>query len=187
MQALRAAIPARARASRDAALVERLLALPEVARARSIALFCPMPGKAEVDLRTLDAHQRSQGRAVYYPRLGEPDEGGGIGDFAMTGSLEELSPGRLGFCEPNAATPPAVPGDLDVIVVPALAASAAGHRLGYGAGFYDRVLPRHCPPAFAVVVVYDFQFLGELPTLDHDFACPVVVTDTRTVRVESGR
>jgi 5-formyltetrahydrofolate cyclo-ligase len=38
-----------------------------------------------------------------------------------------------------------------------------------------------CPPAQALVVVYDFQLLVELPTLPHDFACNVIVTDTRVL------
>lgn len=183
MLALRAAIPAAARARRDAAVVERLLALPEVARARSISLFSAMPEKAELDVRELDAYERARGHAVAYPRLASAGEAGVIGDFASTQSLADLAPSRLGFLEPAAEAPALAAGDIDVIVVPALAASATGHRLGYGGGFYDRLLPAYRPPAIAIVVVYDFQLLAELPTLDHDVACDIVVTDVRTLRV----
>jgi 5-formyltetrahydrofolate cyclo-ligase len=183
MQALRAAIPAAARARRDAAVVERLLALPEVTRARSIALFSAMPEKAELDVRALDVHERTRGHAVAYPRLASTAEAGIFGDLASTRSLADLSPSRLGFLEPAAEVTAAAAGDVDVVIVPALAASATGHRLGYGAGFYDRVLPAYRPPAIAVVVVYDFQLLAELPILDHDVPCDIVVTDSRTLRI----
>jgi 5-formyltetrahydrofolate cyclo-ligase len=183
MQALRAAVPAAARARRDAAVVERLLALPEVARARSIALFSAMPEKAELDVHELDVYERARGHTVAYPRLASPGETGIIGDFAATRSLADLAPSRLGFREPSAVVPALTAGDVDVVVVPALAASATGHRLGYGAGFYDRVLPAYRPPAIAIAVVYDFQLLGELPSLDHDVACDIVVTDARTLRI----
>jgi 5-formyltetrahydrofolate cyclo-ligase len=67
--------------------------------------------------------------------------------------------------------------------VPALAVSSAGHRLGYGVGFDDATLPDFCPPAASLIVAFDFQLLAELPTLDHDFACDLVVTDARTLAV----
>jgi 5-formyltetrahydrofolate cyclo-ligase len=63
------------------------------------------------------------------------------------------------------------------VIVPALAATPDGHRLGYGSGFYDVTLPELRPPALAVTVLYSFQLLAELPTLEHDVACDVVVTD----------
>ena len=70
---------------------------------------------------------------------------------------------------------------VDLIVVPALAVAPTGHRLGYGGGFYDVMLPDFCPPATAVVVAFDFQLVAELPAEPHDVACALVVTDARTL------
>jgi 5-formyltetrahydrofolate cyclo-ligase len=67
--------------------------------------------------------------------------------------------------------------------VPALAVSPDGHRLGYGAGFYDATLPDFRPPGTAIAVVFDFQVLVELPVLSHDVACDVIVTDRRSLVV----
>ncbi|HEX4338679.1 MAG TPA: 5-formyltetrahydrofolate cyclo-ligase [Polyangiaceae bacterium] len=188
MQALRLAVPAAARARRDAALVARLLVLPEVAGARTIALFSPMEGRGEIELRALDAHVREGARGVLYPRLSERalEPGEAVpslsGELAL-GALTDLVESDAGFLEPPRTVQAAVRGEVDVIVVPALAVSATGHRLGYGAGFYDRVLPAYCPPAFAIAVAYDFQLVAELPVFEWDFACNAVVTDTRTLRV----
>ena len=66
-----------------------------------------------------------------------------------------------------------------MIFVPALAVAPNGHRVGYGAGFYDATLPGFCPPARAVVVAFDFQLLGEVPSSEQDFACDLVLTDKR--------
>ena len=52
----------------------------------------------------------------------------------------------------------------DVVVVPALAVAADGHRVGYGIGFYDATLPDVCPPAAAVMVAFGFQLLAEVPS-----------------------
>jgi len=68
--------------------------------------------------------------------------------------------------------------------VPALAVDPRGHRIGYGAGFYDRALPRFVPPAAAIVVAFDFQLVAEVPETPLDFAAAWVVTDTRTLAAE---
>ncbi|HEU4535368.1 MAG TPA: 5-formyltetrahydrofolate cyclo-ligase, partial [Polyangiaceae bacterium] len=73
----------------------------------------------------------------------------------------------------------AAPGELGLIVVPALAIDALGQRIGYGAGFYDRLLPTHSPPAFTVGVVFDFQLISETPATEGDFALAWVATDAR--------
>jgi 5-formyltetrahydrofolate cyclo-ligase len=85
------------------------------------------------------------------------------------------------FLEPPPDAPEAARGDIDLLFVPALAVAPSGHRLGYGAGFYDSLLPDVCPPGRAVAVAYDFQLLVDLPTLPHDVACDLVVTDARTL------
>lgn len=167
----------------------RLRALPEVQRARSIALFVPMEGRSEIDLRPLGAEWTAEGRHILYPRLSEvvstPGQAPSLnGELARAG-LDDLVASAAGFLEPPPSASAAARGEVDVVVVPALAVSGTGHRLGYGAGFYDRVLPAYCPPAIAVAVAYDFQLLGELPVFEWDFACDVVVTDDRVLRVDS--
>jgi 5-formyltetrahydrofolate cyclo-ligase len=189
MQALRAAIPPASRARRNEAIMMRLRGLPEMQRARSIALFVPMEGKGEIDLRPLGAEWNAEGRDILYPRLSEivpaPGQAPSLNGELARAHLDELVASAAGFLEPPPSARAAGRGEVDVIVVPALAVSGTGHRLGYGAGFYDRVLPEYCPPALAVTVAFDFQLLGELPVFEWDFACDVVVTDERTLRIDS--
>jgi 5-formyltetrahydrofolate cyclo-ligase len=77
-----------------------------------------------------------------------------------------------------------VRGEVDLLFVPALAVAPNGQRLGYGAGFYDSLLPDVCPPGRAVAVAYDFQLLVDLPSLPHDVPCQIVLTDARTLLVD---
>lgn len=183
MASLRAATPAPARAERDARLLARLLELPEYQAARALALFRPIASKQEIDSTSLDAAARAAGKALYYPFM-DPSPSGGY----RTGFRRVDDPGRFeargrGFPEPPPDAPEARRGEIDLVVVPALAVSPRGERIGYGAGFYDATLPDVCPPAVALVVAYDFQLLGELPTGRGDFACHGVVTDRRVLRV----
>jgi 5-formyltetrahydrofolate cyclo-ligase len=183
MRALRAAYPATARAQRSARIVSRLLALPEVARARSIASFWPIEDRGEVDLRALDEALRAAGKSLYYPGFARDDGGRERTDLRLTESASELASLGQRFSEPPAEARSASRGQVDLIVVPALALAANGYRLGYGLGYYDSLLPDFRPPAVAVAVAFDFQLLAELPALEHDVPCDIVVTDSRTIVV----
>jgi 5-formyltetrahydrofolate cyclo-ligase len=182
MRAVRAAHPETARAERSARLVERVLALPEFTAARSVALFASLVDVGEVDLCGLDQAARTAGKRVYYPTV---DRRGGSEHtaLALVADPSELVARGRRFAEPAESAPRAERGDVDLVIVPALAVAPTGHRLGYGGGFYDAMLPDFCPPGVAVVVAFDFQLVAELPTEPHDVPCAFVVTDGRTVAV----
>ncbi len=181
MRGLRNTTPASACAVRSEKIVERLRALPVVGGAKSVALFWPIEDKHEVDLRALDDELRARGGRVAYPAI-DPETRAMTFRFAPTSELEERG---LGFAEPPPGAQEAQA--LDAIVVPALAIDERGHRLGYGAGYYDRTLPRFAPPAVTIGVAYDFQLLVEVPALALDVPVDWVVTDARTIEANVSR
>ncbi len=180
MRALRKALPAGACAERSARIVERLVALESLASARAVGVFWPIEDRHEVDLRSLDARLRARGVRVAYPGI-EPDA------LAMTFRFVEhpdaMEPRGFGFREPSTGEPEALAGELDAIVVPALAVDPRGHRIGYGAGYYDGTLPRFAPPATAIAVAFDFQLIAEAPDSPRDVPVAWIVTDARTLQV----
>lgn len=182
MRALRSAHPTEALLLRNQKLVDRALALPAFQSARSVALFFPLLERKEVDLRELDAAARRQGKRVYYPFLEQRGDKL-VSGLRPTASLADLADRGQRFFEPPTDAADAARGEVDLIFVPALAVAPSGHRLGYGAGYYDSLLPDLRPPARAVVVAYDFQLLVELPVLPHDVPCDGVVTDARSLDV----
>jgi 5-formyltetrahydrofolate cyclo-ligase len=163
MRGVRATMPALARAEKSKEIAAHLLRLPQVAAARTAALFWPMEGRNEVDLRGLDARLRERGARIAYPKA-DPDTG--ALSFRFVDDPERMCRGAL-----------------DVILVSALAVDPRGHRIGYGAGYYDRALPRFSPPAAAVCVAFDFQLMVELPDTAEDVAVGFIVTETRTLAV----
>jgi 5-formyltetrahydrofolate cyclo-ligase len=184
MRALRTAHPQKARAERSSRIVERVLALPEFQRARAIALFAPLVEGGEVDVRALDEAARAQGKRVYYPTIEQKGDRDHTA-LAEVRSALELAPRGRRFAEPPLGAALAERGDVELVLVPALAVAATGHRLGYGGGFYDAMLPDFCPPAVAVAVAYDFQLIAELPAEPHDVPCAFVITDARTLATAS--
>jgi 5-formyltetrahydrofolate cyclo-ligase len=176
-RALRQALPEAASLARSQRIFERLGEHPRLLAARGVALFWPMLDRREIDLRPLDRQLRERGTALYYPYMERTGTGDIVTGFRFTATAGELVVGAERFAEPPAGARVAARGDVDVVVVPALAATLDGHRLGYGAGFYDATLPDLCPPAYSIIVVHDFQLLMELPLGPHDRACDEVITD----------
>jgi 5-formyltetrahydrofolate cyclo-ligase len=180
-RALRNSIPRAAILARSNRIVEALAALPEVAAAETVALFCPIEGRNEVDLTGLDARLRALGKRVAYPTI-DPETR--VMTFRFTPSLDALVERGFGFREPPEGAEDA--SRLDVIVVPALQIDELGYRVGYGAGYYDRTLPRFCPPACSIGVAFSFQLIPEVPVTEGDVAVSLVVTDDRVYRVGPG-
>lgn len=73
--------------------------------------------------------------------------------------------------------------EADLIVIPALAASADGTRLGQGGGWYDRALVHRSPGVPVVAAIFDDEVLevGVIPAEPHDVPVDAIVTPTRTI------
>jgi 5-formyltetrahydrofolate cyclo-ligase len=173
MRGLRNAVPASACDERSARVVARLQALEAIAAARSVALFWPILERHEVDLRPLDASLRARGVRVAYPAV-DPETL--AMSFRFVRDPDEMVNHGFGFREPAQSAPEAAKGELDAIVVPALAVDPSGHRIGYGAGYYDATVPRYAPPATTVVVAFQFQLIAEVPVTDGEVKLDWFVT-----------
>ncbi len=182
MRGLRTAHPEAVLAEASRRIVERVLALPEFAEARSIGSFWPLLERREIDVRPLAEAALAAGKRLYFPFM-QPSASGFSTGFRRVSALSELAERGQRFFEPPPETPLAARGEIDLLIVPALAAAADGHRLGYGVGFYDATLPDFCPPGRALVTIYDFQLLGELPSTSADVPVQWVITERRLLTV----
>lgn len=118
------------------------------------------------------------GKTLVFPRV-RGDEL----EFVVVDDLGDLVPGAFGVLEPQGqkVLGPAV---LDLIVVPGVVFDKKGHRLGYGRGYYDRILSR-CPQACAKVgFAYDFQLVETLPSMEHDEELSMLITEERTLKFD---
>lgn len=74
--------------------------------------------------------------------------------------------------------PPPDPLSIDVVIVPGVAFTAAGDRLGQGGGWYDRFLDRVRPECVTIGVGFSPQLVASIPTEPHDVRLDMVVTET---------
>jgi 5-formyltetrahydrofolate cyclo-ligase len=98
--------------------------------------------------------------------------------FRLWRAGDTLVEGRFGTSHPVGAE--AVP---DVLLVPLLAFDRRGHRLGYGAGYYDRTLAK-LPAALAIGCAYAAQELDEVPAGPYDAPLHAVATERGVIRIE---
>ncbi len=171
-RAARLELTAEAYRERCAALVAQLAAFDELTQARCVASFWPMLERRELDLRPLHDTFLAQRKVIAYPYMQDGELG-----FRQCGDTSELVANPWGFLEPSARCRRVVERELSIIIVPALALTRSGKRLGYGAGFYDRVLPSFRPPARVVGCCYEAELLEELPTEPHDQVMDWIATE----------
>lgn len=86
----------------------------------------------------------------------------------------DTEPGKHGILAPLPHLPQVLPQELDILIVPGVAFTARGDRLGYGGGYYDRYIPQ-CTRAQKVALSFAQQMLPALPTEAHDLRIPHIL------------
>ena len=170
MRSLRRRVSPAERAAASDAAVRRLLALygkfaqetagGGVPQAAAVYLATP----EELDIDTFATALAKRGVAVYAPRY----DGKTYALARLRGFADgELRKGPMGVREPvTAETVP--PSAIGFWAVPGLAFSRDGARLGYGGGWYDRLLAEAHPRALKAAVAYPFQIIPHVPASPHD-------------------
>ena len=144
-------------------LAEVLLAHEEVRRAATVTAYVSV-GREPGTARLIDG-LRAAGKRVLLPVV-LPDLDL---DWAAYESDESLASARLGLLEPTGPRlgPEAI-ATADVVLVPGVAVSADGHRLGRGGGCYDRALARVPVGTLTCVLLYDGEVGLDVPVEPHD-------------------
>jgi 5-formyltetrahydrofolate cyclo-ligase len=180
LRGVRKTAPIEACAARSEKIIAALEKDSAIASAKAVALFWPIVARHEIDLRAFDATLRARSVRVAYPAI---NAGTDVMSFRFVddpATMEELG---YGFAEPPPDAPHA--DELDVVIVPAIAADPTGHRIGYGAGYYDRTLPSYAPPAVSICVIFDWQLVAEVPSTPTDVRVARIVTDERVLDASS--
>lgn len=177
MQARRRAMTAEERAKASAGVCEKLagdngvLNLADLAAANSIvAVYMALP--LEIDLSAFIGKLFNAGIRVVAPRWD-----GNMYDLAVLEGLDDvhLREGPMGVMEPAEANL-VPPQKVDVWIIPGLAFTKDGARLGYGGGWYDRFLSAAPCSARKIGVAYSFQVVPSLPTESHDIKLSDIVS-----------
>ncbi len=159
----------------DRAITAQLAELSEINNADTVLLFSSIG--SEPDTRDFADKLSENGIKTAYPRCGENGEM----TFYIVSSLDKLKSGKYGIAEPeeNIADIPEIT-DKTVCIVPGLAFTADGKRLGYGGGYYDRFLAKY-PMLYTIGITYEKCIADDLPSMKHDIKIKAIVTEERLV------
>ncbi|MDE2403372.1 MAG: 5-formyltetrahydrofolate cyclo-ligase [Sphingomonadales bacterium] len=130
---------------------------------------------AEAPTRGFARWFQENGRKVALPWFATREAGMAFREWRDPWNDDGLVPGPFAMPQPGDDAGALVP---DWVIVPLLGFTAAGDRLGQGAGHYDRWLAAH-PGARAVGLAWDCQLVETLPVEPHDRPLEAVVTPTR--------
>ncbi len=160
----------------------RVVALPEFTAARTVLCYLELPG--EVRTHDLIEAAWADGKRVAVPAFCKA-----MNEYAAAW----VEPGREVVDGPWRVPEPAAPvwagnGRIDAAIIPGVAFSPAGMRLGHGKGWYDRMLSRMGTAAGVKIGVgFGFQIVPSLPEEAHDVAMDIVVTEEAVYRPRAGR
>ena len=158
-------------------------ALEAVAGAQRVAAFVSVG--AEPCTRLLLERLHEGGVQVLLPVLG-PRLARCWGLFQGSADLAERAPRRPP--EPSGPSMPAdAVGQVDALIIPALAVDSAGRRLGQGGGWYDRMLPLRSPEAHTFAILHPEELVpGPLPMEEHDEPVDAVITAQKWFLLAAG-
>jgi 5-formyltetrahydrofolate cyclo-ligase len=174
MVARRDAMPAARRARIAETLVAKLASLPEYQAARSV--LATMAIGSEWDTRLFIDRARADGKAIVLPRVTPAPRHLEIHEVADM--ARDLVPGVWDIPEPDPARCRRVEfAEVDFALVPALAVDRAGYRLGYGAGYFDRLLAGRGARPHCVTALPAAFIVANVPHESHDVPVDRVVSE----------
>ena len=171
--AARDALSETRRAAAARAIARRGLPV-ELAPGAVVAGYSPI--RSEIDPTPLMQALAAKGARLALPVI---TQRGQSLRFRVWHEGDRLLPGSLGILEPSPAAAEIVP---DIVLVPLAAFDPTGHRVGYGAGHYDRTLAQlHKSRGFAAIgLAFAAQEVAAVPALQHDVALDYVLTESKS-------
>ena len=154
---------------------ESFISTPEFKDSKRIALYASFRNEALTD--DILAAAVKDKKEVFFPKLAAK---GKIVFFAVKAKTE-LFQGSHDIPEPSAGGRAESVATFDLMVVPGVVFDENGGRIGYGKGYYDRILSEaRCR---VVALAFDFQVIDEVPSEEHDMTVDAIVTERRIIRV----
>lgn len=155
-------------------IVRAVAALPMYANAGTICSYLAIGN--EVQTAALIISALYAGKIVALPRTIPASRA--LALHAIS-SLDGLAPGPYGILEPPADAPRIDPAEVDLFLVPGAVFDAAGHRIGYGAGYYDTMLAGS--DGWRVALAYALQLAPVVPSDAHDVPMDLIVTEAGVI------
>ena len=153
---------------KDEIIRDHVLDLLEWQDAETVLLYASCDD--EVDTFDLMKRAWEHGKRVALPRVSGDEL-----ELCEVSDGDRLEKGSYGILEPCSDCTPVLPSEVDIAIVPGIVFDKRGHRVGYGKGYYDRLLKEtRCPH---IGLAYGFQIVDYIPEEDYDVPVNMVITE----------
>jgi len=156
----------RSRQEKSVLIAGRLMGLDKYRDSSNVLAYYPF--RSEIDC----------GKEVALPRVGKE----GLDLYYIKDLSKDLEPGSYDIMEPiPSRCRQAEPHKMDIVIVPGVGFDRRHNRLGYGGGFYDRLLAGIPRSVSRIALAFDLQVLDEIPVTGHDLKIDILITESRTI------
>ena len=180
----RDAIPPDLKSAKESAIEDRLFSLDVFKKARSILIYVSF--RSEVDTRNYLNDIIQLGKKLVLPLV---DTRHKVLKLYEINSPDELKPGYMGILEPGVLRYRRCSlKDIDLVIIPGTGFDPKGNRLGYGGGYYDKLLSMEARELAeidhitTVALAFEEQIGEEIPSEPHDIKVDMIVTDERLIQ-----
>lgn len=180
----RDAIPLELKVLKESSIEKKLFALDVFKNAQSLLMYVSF--RSEVDTTKFLQDVIRMGKSLILPVVER--ESSSLALYKIK-DMSELASGYMGIPEPAVEESRRVTlRDIDLVVIPGTGFDVKGNRLGYGGGYYDRLLSyeatqmsraEHIP---TVALAFEEQIGDEIPAEPHDIKVDIIITDKRIIR-----
>lgn len=156
-------------------ITNKIKNLPEFKKAKTVLLYHPI--KNEVDPTSLFNSKK----IFTFPRTHAASHRMTLHHIT---DLNELELDEFNIKSPTKKHLRISRQEIDLIVTPGLAFDKNGHRIGYGKGYFDKLFKSLSTNCVKIALAYDFQIIENVPAEKHDKKVDMIVTESRTLRIQ---
>jgi len=165
------------------AIFNHFITLEELKPAKNIFIFINF--RSEVNTKPIIEHLLAEDKNIIVPYTDIQNKK--LRLYYLK-DFNELKEGSYGILEPDPAiAKEANIKDVDLVVVPGSAFDLKGGRMGYGGGFYDRLLPSIREGVKAVAIAFELQLVDDVPMGYYDRRVDIIVTEKRIIHTGQTR
>lgn len=175
--ALRSSLTAEEVKAKSNKIVEKLISLKEFEKSSTV--MCYVDFRNEVATGCFIGYCLKAGKKAAVPLV---VDAGNMIAAEINCPEDDLEPGTFGVMEPKKCKLKEInPEEIDIIVVPGAVFDLDKNRIGYGAGFYDRFLPKLRRDCLKVGIAFDIQVVESVPVGEYDVPLELVITESRII------
>jgi len=160
-------------------IVDKLIKFDKYQQSEKIMLY--IATKSEVQTQRIIESAQKDNKNIYIPLIIQEQQD--LIPSLVIDFEKEIALGNLGIYQPkeefHRLFPPSI---LDLIIVPGVAFTQRGHRLGRGGGYYDRFLKKLSGQVYSVALAFEMQIIKEMPLEESDMPVDCIITEKRIIQ-----